>query len=82
MAFSRDDADEILSGINEPALTDIEFEGMDTDDEIYSQLSLIIQELRGGVGSAYQKLAKDAKKHGVILGKKEYSNILIGLVVE
>jgi hypothetical protein len=80
--WTRDTADTVLSNINEPALTDVEFSSMDVTAEIYGELSKVIQNYRGGAGAAYEKLAADAKINGVLLIKKQYSNVFIGEVLE
>ncbi|MDR3243815.1 MAG: hypothetical protein LBT79_03605 [Elusimicrobiota bacterium] len=80
--FTREQADIIFNNIKEPMLTDAEFAAMDASREMYREVSKVIQNLRGGVGSAYAKLVIDAKINGVILDKKEYSNIFIGAVLE
>ncbi|MDR0485698.1 MAG: hypothetical protein LBH29_03110 [Elusimicrobiota bacterium] len=81
--WTREQADIILvSNIREPALTDAEFAVIDTSKEIYGELSKILQNQRGGVGSAYQKLKADAKINGIDLDKKEYSNVYLGAVLD
>ena len=82
MAFTRSQANEILAKIKEPALTDREFKTMTVSNEIYSELSKVIQNLRGGAGAAFHKLKRTAYENGITLEKKVWSNVFIGGVVE
>jgi hypothetical protein len=79
--FIKSEANAILKEIKEPALTAAEFKTMQTANEIYSELAKVIQD-RGGAGSAFYKLRRKAYENGVILQKKEFSNVFIGAVLE
>ncbi|MDR3112930.1 MAG: hypothetical protein LBU09_00960 [Endomicrobium sp.] len=82
MEFTRSQANDILAKIKEPALTAREWETMETTNEIYSELSKVIQNLRGGAGAAFYKLRRAAYENGITLEKKEWSNVFIGAVIE
>lgn len=71
-----------MYGIDEPALTDFECLSCDREAEIYNEIAKVLQNMRGGVGSAFEKLKAAAESAGVEITGKKYSNVFIGAVVE
>lgn len=80
----RDKADEVLQSIEQPLLTDVEYNRLeclphDNDTEFFYSLAEVLKG-RGGEGLALDKLKAVALLNGIVLNleKKIYSNIFLG----
>lgn len=80
----RDKANEVLQTIEQPLLTDDEYNRLEcmphtSDTEFFYSLAKIIEE-RGGEGFGLEKLKAVALLNGIVLNvkKKIYSNIFLG----